>query len=171
VTASFRVTEADKETMCSNMPEVANSFQASICSRDELASSCPAVTASSGDCDSAGRRLQETVLFAVDFAVATDSMSEDEAASLTAVLTDLSTNTTFQDAIQSELNKNTALGVTVEVMAVSEPSEVIEYTVTTPGGDSGGDSEDGGSPILIIVGLLLLLGLGFGAWKMKQGSS
>lgn len=157
--------------MCNNMDEVAKSFQNTLCRRDEL-DSCPTCTASSGDCDStSGRRLQETVLFAVDFAVATDSMSADEASSLTAVLTDLSTNTSFQDAIQSEVNSNTALDVSVEVMAVSEPSEVIEYTVTTPGGDSGGDSEDGGSPILIIVGLLLLLGLGFGAWKMKQGSS
>jgi len=171
VTASFRVTEADKTKMCGNMDEVAESMQATLCRRSEL-SACPTVTASSDDCSRLrARRLSETVLFSVDFAVATDSMSSDEQAGLTAVLTDLSTNTTFQEAIQSEVNNNADLGVTVEVMAVSAPKTVVEYTVTTPGGESGGGSDDGGSPILIIVGLLLLLGLGFGAWKMKQGSS
>jgi hypothetical protein len=171
VTTTFKVSAADRDKMCDNMPALATSMQTTICGQNAL-TACPDVTAESDDCDSGrrARRLSDAVLFAVDFAVATDSMSADEQAGLTTVLTALSEDESLQATLKAEIQKEVP-GVAVLGMEVSEPKTVVEYTVTPPSSDSGGDGDEGGSPILIIVGLLLVVALGFGAWKMKQGSS
>jgi len=173
VSTAFQVSAADKAKMCDDMDGLATSMQTTICSKDELSGDkCPDVTASptvEGDCDGRrARRLSDTVLFSVDFAVETGAMSEADATDLTSVLTELSTDPTFAATLQAEI-ENT-VGVTVEGMEVSAPKTVVEYEVTQDP-VSKDDSDEGGSPILIIVGLLLVVGLGFGAWKMKQGSS
>merc|ERR1719253_1865324 len=89
-------------------------------------------------------------------------MSAEDSASLTTVLTDLSSNDDLQATLQEKIK--TEVGVEVLSMEVSEPKTVVEYEVTQPSGD-------GGFNPLIIVGLLVVLALGFGAFKMKGGSS
>jgi hypothetical protein len=173
VSTAFQVSAADKEKMCGDMEGLATSMQTTICAKDALSGDkCPDVTAApsvEGDCDARrARRLSDTVLFSVDFAVETGAMSEEDATDLTAVLTELSTDPTFSAALQAEIEST--VGVTVEGMEVSAPKTVVEYEVTQDPVSKDG-SDDGGSPVLIIVGLLLVVGLGFGAWKMKQGSS
>jgi len=170
VTATFKVSPADKETMCANMDKLAQSMADTICTGD-LADNCPDVEASSEQCDSSrrARRLTDAVLFAVDFAIATDDMSAEDSASLTTVLTDLSSNDDLQATLQEKIK--TEVGVEVLSMEVSEPKTVVEYEVTQPSGDGGDGGDDGGFNPLIIVGLLVVLALGFGAFKMKGGSS
>merc|ERR1712054_73030 len=80
----------------------------------------------------------------------------------------LSEDPSFAAELQAEIEST--VGVKVEGMQVSAPKTVVEYEVTQDP-VSKDDSDEGGSPVLIIVGLLLVVGLGFGAWKMKQGSS
>jgi len=174
VSTAFQVSAADKAKMCGDMEGLATSMQTTLCAKDALSGDkCPDVTASpsvEGDCDARrARRLSDTVLFSVDFAVETGAMSEADAADLTSVLTELSTDPTFAAALQAEIEST--VGVTVEGMEVSAPKTVVEYEVQPDPASKDGESEEGGGAILIIVGLLLVVGLGFGAWKMKQGSS
>jgi hypothetical protein len=173
VSTAFQVTAAAKATMCGDMAGLATSMQETICAKPELTDNCPTVTAAptvEGDCDARrARRLSDTVLFSVDFAVETTSMSEADATDLTTVLTALSTDPAFAAELKDAIE--TDLGVEIAGMEVSAPKTVVEYQVTQDPSSSDGDGEDGGSPILIIVALLLIVGLGFGAYKMKQGSS
>jgi hypothetical protein len=174
VSTAFQVSAADKEKMCGDMEGLATSMQTTICAKDALSGDkCPDVTASptvEGDCDARrARRLSDTVLFSVDFAVETGAMSEADATDLTSVLTELSTDPAFAAALQAEIEST--VGVTVEGMQVSAPKTVVEYEVQQDPASKDSAEEGGGGAILIIVALLLVVGLGFGAYKMKQGSS
>jgi len=170
-TTTFEVTQADKEKMCADMPGVATAFQTTLCEQPALVDACPVVTAQSDDCgsDRRARRLSETVLFDVDFEIEVTSMTAEDAASLTTVLTDLSTNAAFQDSLQASIESS--MDVTVLSMVVAPPETVVEYEVKDPtsaGGDSG--SDDGGmNPAIIVVVLLLVVCVIGGVYKAKSG--
>jgi hypothetical protein len=176
VSTAFEVTAAAKDAMCAditpsgNMPSLATSMQKTICPDG---TNCPKVTATpttEGDCDTRRARLlsdADTVTFSVDFAVETTSMSATDAADLTSTLTGADFAAELEAAIVAEIP---AVGDGIKGMVVSAPKTVVEYTVKEDPKD-GGESDEGMSPVVIIVALLLLVGLGFGAFKMKQGSS